>query len=94
MPKTVDTIHEYRGYWDAEPEGRCRVRVIERAGQLPVLIVTELRANKSTSVTNIIDHLVPELIAKYLPHRFDAVGEPPCRVIEHYEGDPPATGKR
>lgn len=81
-------LHRYRGHWDAEPAGECRVRVVDRGWQPPILIVTEVVSNASTSVTNLIEHLAPELIAKYLPHRFDALGEPPAVVIEHYEARP------
>lgn len=89
--KTHDYEYAFRGYHDREAAGRCRVRIIEREGSAPLLILTELASNPSTSVTNMVEHLVPELIAKHMPHRFEVVDEPPAIVVEHYE---PIPGKR
>ena len=49
--KVVDTTYAFRGTWDREPEGRCRVRILGRPSQPPILILTELATNPSTSVT-------------------------------------------
>jgi hypothetical protein len=83
--KTHDYEYAFRGYWDTTPQGRCRVRVLEEPGKPPILILTELAANPSTSVTNLAEHLVPELIARHLPHRFETIDEPPAIVVEHHE---------
>jgi hypothetical protein len=85
MQKTHDYEYAFRGTWDREPEGRCRVRILETDNRSPILILTELTTNPSTSVTNMVEHLVPELIAKHMPHRFEVVGEDPAIVVEHYE---------
>jgi hypothetical protein len=85
MPKTHDYEYAFRGTWDKEPEGRCRVRILQRDGTPPILLLTELTSNPSTSVTNMIEILAAELIARHFPVRFEAVGEDPVTLIEHYE---------
>jgi hypothetical protein len=85
MHKTADYEYAFRGTWDREPKGRCRVRILEAVGTPPVLILTELTANPSTSVTNLVEVLAAELIARHFPHRFEVVGEEPVILIEHYE---------
>src|SRR5215204_4176559 len=86
LTKTADYRYAFRGTWDKEPEGRCRVRILEGQGkEQPVMILTELRDNPSTSVTNMIEVLAAELIAKHFPQRFEAVREDPVVLIEHYE---------
>jgi hypothetical protein len=85
MPKTHDFLYAFRGTWDHEPEGRCRVRILQADGTPPILILTELNSNPSTSVTNMVEVLTAELIAKHFPVRFEAVGEDPAIVVEHYE---------
>ena len=91
MPKTHDYQYAFRGTWDKEPEGRCRVRILQADGTPPLLVLTELNANPSTSVTNMIEVLAAELIAKHFPTRFEAVGEDPITLIEHVRPD---TGQR
>ena len=83
--KVLDYEYAFRGTWDWESEGRCRVRLLEHQGQPPVMVITELIDNPSTSVTNMVEILAAELIAKHLPHRFEVVGEDPVTLIEHYE---------
>jgi hypothetical protein len=51
MPKTDDYLYAFRGTWDREPEGRCRVRILQGDGKPPILVLTELTSNPSTSVT-------------------------------------------
>jgi len=48
------------------------------------MVLTELHENESTSVTNAIDILAAELIAKHFPQRFEVVDEEPVTLIEHY----------
>lgn len=78
----VDEIHAFCGIWDRVPVGRCRVRIIEREHQEPVLLISEVSDNVSTSVTNIMEHLAPELLQRYLPYRFEEFV--PAMIIEHY----------
>jgi hypothetical protein len=85
MEKTHDYEYAFRGTWDREPEGRCRVRILQRDGTPPVMVLTELNTNPSTSVTNMVEVLAAELIAKHFPVRFEAVGEDPITLVEHYE---------
>jgi hypothetical protein len=85
MPKTHDYEYAFRGTWDKEPEGRCRVRILQADGNPPVMVLTELNSNPSTSVTNMVEVLAAELIAKHFPIRFEAVGEEPVTLVEHYE---------
>lgn len=85
LRKTIDTRYAFRGTYDREPEGVCRVRILESAKRTPILIISELHENQSTSVTNMIEVVTAELLAKYLPHRFDALDDDPAWVIEHYQ---------
>lgn len=78
--KVADTIHHYDGYYDNE--GICRVGVWTGEGEDPVVIITELPDNPSTSVTNLAEHLFPEAIAEYLPGWLDQARY--CTLIEHY----------
>ena len=56
-----------------------------------MLVVTEVRDNPNTSVTNMIDYLAAELIQKHFPRRFEVADEHPAIVFEHYE---PVQGRR
>jgi hypothetical protein len=85
MEKTHDYEYAFRGTWDKEPAGRCRVRILQEDGKPPTMVLTELNSNPSTSVTNMVEVLAAELIAKHFPVRFEAVGEDPVTLIEHYE---------
>ena len=89
--KTHDYEHAFRGYWDRGNEARCRVRILQRDGSPPIVILTELPDNESTSITNMIERVTLEVIAKHLPHRLEVIDEPPAIVIEHY---PPRPGER
>ena len=82
MPKTADYLYAFRGTWDQEPRGVCWVRVFEEAGQTPVIVMSELPQNTSTSVTNMAEHLAPELLQRHFPHRFEEL--PPAIFLEHY----------
>ncbi len=82
MPKTADYLHRYRGTWDQEPKGSCWVRVFAEDGQTPVIVMSELPQNTSTSVTNMAEYLAPELIKRHVPHRFEEL--PPAIFLEHY----------
>lgn len=94
LTKTVDYRHRFRGNYDREAEGTCRVRILEREGQPPTMVLTELNENASTSVTNCVEILAAELIAKHFPHRFEVVDEDPVTLVEHYEPSPPVDGRR
>ena len=63
MKKTHDYIHHYRGYWS--DGGRCRIRIYQEEGQNPVVICSQLPENKNTSVTNMVEYLVAEVIEEY-----------------------------
>lgn len=80
LPKTADYRYDYRGFWQSE--GFCRIRVFEAPGRSPVIIATELPNNPGTSITNLVEYLAPEIIAKHVPHRFEAAE--PVVWIEHY----------
>jgi hypothetical protein len=82
MPKTDDYLHRFRGTWDLDPHGVCWVRVFEEDGQTPVIVISELPRNTSTSVTNMAEVLAPELIRRHFPERFEEL--PPAIFIEHY----------
>lgn len=80
--KTRDVRFRFRGYWDEG--GVCRIRVFEAPDRIPVIVCSEVPENANTSVTNLAEHLAAEVIARYLPHRFEH--EEPCLWIEHYPG--------
>lgn len=82
MRKVVDELYSYRGTWDLDPRGVCWVRIFTADGKVPVVILSELPANVSTSVTNMAEFLVPEILRRYLPERFEE--EVPAIVLEHY----------
>jgi hypothetical protein len=65
--------------------GFCRVRVFvgtEASGSLPIVVLTEPNENPGPSVTNTIEQLGAEVLARYLPEQ-DGL-EPPFVLIEHY----------
>lgn len=80
--KTLDVRFGFRGYW-AEG-GVCRIRVYDAPGLVPVVVCSEVEENTNTSVTNLAEYLAAEVIARFLPHRFEA--EPPVVWVEHYPG--------
>lgn len=80
--KTLDVRFSFRGYWS--DGGVCRIRVFEARGAVPVVVCSELPENSNTSVTNLAEYLAAEVIARFLPHRFEA--DPPVVWIEHYPG--------
>jgi hypothetical protein len=82
LPKTHDDRYPFRGPWDKASHGLCRVRVFERAAEMPVIVCTELPDNPSTSVTNMAEILAAELIARHFPQRFDDAARVAC--LEHY----------
>src|SRR5688572_29131186 len=69
LPKTHDYAYSFRGLWTQG--GVCRVRVFLAEGRIPVVVCSELPENENTSVTNIVEYLAPEVVAKHFPHRFD-----------------------
>lgn len=78
--RIIETVHPYRGFWGSA--GHCGLQIFRGSDGVPVVILTELPSNDSTSVTNLIESLAAEVLEKYLPNR---VGErPPFHCIEHY----------
>jgi hypothetical protein len=82
LTKLIDELHRFRGSFDREPEGVCWLRVFGRGGESPVVVLAELDANASTSVTNLAEILAAEVIARHMPHRFEY--DEPAVVLEHY----------
>lgn len=81
--KVIDEEYQFKGYWDREPEGVCRVRYFLRDNcQAPVMLVSELPENRSTSITNAAEYLYPQLIRDICPERFEHLE--PVELIEHY----------
>jgi hypothetical protein len=75
MGKTHDYIHYYRGYWS--DGGRCRIRIYQADGHVPMVICSQLADNDNTSVTNMAEYLAAEVIREHeLPT--------PLTWIEHY----------
>ncbi len=76
----IETVHTYGGFWRST--GHCGLQIFPGADGIPVVILTELPSNDSTSVTNLIESLAAEVLEQYLPYR---VGQtPPFHCIEHY----------
>jgi hypothetical protein len=88
---TVDELYHYRGTWDLDPRAVVWVRIFHDDGMIPVVVLSELPANVSTSVTNMAEFLVPEILRRYLPERFEE--EVPAIVIEHYVEERTSTGR-
>ena len=63
MKKTHDYVHHYRGYWS--DGGKCRISIYREEGREPVVICSQLPNNRNTSVTDMVEYLVAEVIEKY-----------------------------
>ena len=57
------------------------MRVFAEASQTPVMVMGELPQNTSTSVANMAESLVPELIQRHFPQRFEELL--PAIFLEH-----------
>jgi len=75
MKKTYDYVHHYRGYWS--DGGKCRIRIYQEEGQVPMVICSQLPDNDNTSVTNMAEYLAAEVIEEH------SLPTPPV-WIEHY----------
>ena len=85
MHKTLDQTLSFRD--DLLREGKCRLRVWQEPGQVPVVLFTELDENTGSSITNCIERIAWEAF-KLL--------ERPDRgmiVIEHYRDRGMVRGK-
>jgi hypothetical protein len=82
MPKTADYLCAFRGTFDREPHAVCCVRVFEEEGHTPIIVMSGLPQNTSTSVANMAEYLAPELIQRHFPRRFEEL--PPAIFLEHY----------
>jgi hypothetical protein len=80
--KRIDEIYAFRGAFDREFHGALWLRIFERPMSPPVVVLAELVANESTSVTNLVEILTAEVIARHMPHRFEF--DEPAVVLEHY----------
>lgn len=76
----IETVHTYGGFWGSA--GHCGLQIFPGSDGVPVVILTELPSNDSTSVTNLIESLAAEVLETYLPDR--AGQAPPFHCIEHY----------
>ena len=63
MKKTHDYVHYYRGYWS--DGGRCHIRIYEEEEQTPVGMCSQLPDNINTSVTNMAEYLVAEILEEH-----------------------------
>jgi hypothetical protein len=76
--KTHDYRYQYHGHYTEG--GVCRIRVYST--EPPTIIASELDENTNTSVTNMAEHLYPEIVRTHFPEQYsDAT---PVRWIEHY----------
>jgi hypothetical protein len=84
VKKTHNYIHHHRGYWS--DGGKCRIRTYQEKGQAPVVICSQLPDNHHTSVTNMAEYLVAEVIEEHdLPT--------PLVWVEHYPEHEGETGE-
>ncbi len=67
MPKLLETIHQFRGYWSAG--GRCRIEIYTASGLPPLIVATELPDNENTSITNVAEYVAAEVVERYLAPR-------------------------
>ena len=83
-------IHDYEH--PTPRGGRCRIRVFEGSGALPVVICTEPPDNLGQSITNAAEQIAAEVLANH-PGVFDPFGrvslggltyDKPFIWIEHY----------
>lgn len=72
--KTHDYIHHYRGYWSEG--GKCRIRIYQENSQY-LVVCSQLPDNDNTSITNMVEYLVAELVETH-----DLLT--PLTWIEHY----------
>jgi hypothetical protein len=72
--------------------GRCRVRIYEQSGELPVVVCTEPKENPGQSITNAAEQIATEVMASH-PDVFDpfSIGDlpgveydKPFVWVEHY----------
>jgi hypothetical protein len=78
-----DITHRYASYGSNHHDSTCRIRIFERAGaQPPVVLVTELPTNEGASVTNLSESIAADVLRTYLASR--AQCEVPFIWIEHY----------
>ncbi len=77
---TVETVHIYDGFW--EPGGRCGLQIFPGTDGIPVVVLSELPSNNTTSITNLVECLAAEVLTRYLPERIGQ--DPPFHCIEHY----------
>lgn len=80
--KVYDAPYSYRGYYDQKPEGQAHVRMFQQPNQPPVLVITDLPENASTSVTNLMECLVLEILHDTHKMQWLEATERPI-VIEH-----------
>ena len=72
MRKTLDQTLSFRD--DLLREGKCRLRVWQEPGQVPVVLFTELEDNPGSSITNCIEHIAWEA--------FKLLERPECGMID------------
>jgi hypothetical protein len=63
VKKTHDHIHYYRGYWS--DGGRCRIRIYQEDGLVPMVICSQLADNENSSVTNMAEYLAAEVVEEH-----------------------------
>jgi len=82
LPKpTLDELFTFQGYYT--DGGICRVRVYWRPEQrVPVILVTELPYNNSTSITNMAEYIAYDVVKLFIPSRLER--DLPAIWIEHY----------
>src|SRR5665213_1588588 len=75
--ETRDEIYHYVGPWGSK--SKCRIRIYEEIGRLPIILATELPENTGHGITNMVDELAGMLWEMYLP-----VAREGIRWIEHH----------
>src|SRR5215213_707150 len=80
--KTVDTIHQFRGYHTEG--GVCGIEVHVRAGLPPLVVATELPENANTSVADLAEYLAAEVMERHLTADQLAGHDPPFIWVERH----------
>ncbi len=77
MRETRDEIYHFLGPWGRK--SKCRIRIYEEVGHLPIILATELPENTGHCITNMVDELASTLWGMYLPRAREGI-----RWIEHH----------
>jgi hypothetical protein len=73
-------IHDYTH--PTPRSGRCRIRIYQHSGELPIVICTEPKDNEGMSITNSVEVIAAEVLTNH-PDVFDPFALGPIPGIEY-----------